>query len=327
MQMPDIWRECMNKRTGISLVYSHGAGQNVRVKRLPKAGETLRAISWDMDCDGAKGTNIAVGLLRLGVDAALIAHTGDDVFSSLASSWIEKEGGSSSFILRDPAMRTMTGVVFVDDEGRNSIVLSDGDDTVPREWIDNGLAARKNDRIFITGFEISHEDALYAMRAARGYGMYTIVNPSPVPDGFWGDFSDADLVVVNETEAMQLSGAAQVEKWERIAESIRSRYCCRNLIITLGKNGYLLDENGIISCESEVEAPVVDTSGAGDGFLLAVAYGLFIGKDLRSSCCWANHYAAISVGIRGTIPSYLDLPSVEMKIRELEENNIEKEEL
>ena len=157
----------MNRGPGISLVYSHGAGQNVRVKRLPQAGETLRAVSWDMDCDGAKGTNIAVGLLRLGVDAALIAHTGDDIFSSLASSWIEQEGGTSSFILRDPAMRTMTGVVFVDDEGRNSIVLSDGDDTVPHEWIDNGLAVRKGDRIFITGFEIAHEDALYAMRRAR----------------------------------------------------------------------------------------------------------------------------------------------------------------
>ena len=327
MLMPDTWRECMNRGPGISLVYSHGAGQNVRVKRLPQAGETLRAVSWDMDCDGAKGTNIAVGLLRLGVDAALIAHTGDDIFSSLASSWIEQEGGTSSFILRDPAMRTMTGVVFVDDEGRNSIVLSDGDDTVPHEWIDNGLAVRKGDRIFITGFEIAHEDALYAMRRAREYGMYTIINPSPVPDGFCSDFSDADLVVVNETEAMQLSGAGQDEKWERIAESICSRYRCRNLIITLGKDGYLLDENGRISCEPEVDAPVVDTSGAGDGFLLAVAYGLFTGKDLSSSCHWANHYAAVSVGIKGTIPSYLDLASAEKKIGELAENHIEKEEL
>ena len=304
------------EKEGIVLVYSHGAGQNILVDKLPEIGETLQAKSWDFNCDGGKGTNIAVGLARLGLKVSLITRVGDDVFADLANSWLIDAGVNIDFVEKDPKVRTSTGAVFVDAEGNNSIILSDGDTHIPHNLINEGLKANERCSIFITGFEIDPNDAIYSMAKAKELGMYTIINPSPSSKEFL--FEDADLVVINEVEARQMIENMEANDYEAVAQEICKNYKCKNLIITLGSKGYLLNTSYGVFKENAWPVPIVDTSGAGDGFLLAVAYALNSGKSLEESCHWANLYSAISVGIRGTIPSYLPIEDVKNKMEKIE---------
>lgn len=307
------------KREGVVLVYSHGAGQNVRVDRLPAVGETRKAISWKLDRDGCKGTNIAVALGRLSIKNTLVTRVGDDLWADLCTGWLREAGTDISYVMRDKKLKTTTGVVFIDQEGRNSIVLGEGDMSVPHDLIDRALDEKKDSRIFITGFEIAEEDALYALRRAKDYGMATLLNPSPVGRSL--DFSAADIVFVNEVEACQILELAGLEKrdksWEEVTELLRRSCQCQDVVLTLGEKGYVLNEMGEISRERGVAVKAVDTSGAGDAFLAAAAYRLHQGSNLKEACRWGNLYAAISAEYSGTIPGYLPLAEAEVRIKEL----------
>lgn len=106
--------------------------------------------------------------------------------------------------------------------------------------------------------------------------------------------------------------------WEETVKLLRISCHCKNVVLTLGEEGYVLDENGKISKGKGMAVNAVDTSGAGDGFLAALAYRLHQGNNLKEACKWANAYAAVSVGYSGTIPGYLPLKEVERKINEME---------
>lgn len=302
----------------VVLVYSNGAGQNVRVNALPKEGETVRALSWDFDRDGAKGTNVAVALGRLGMACSLITRNGDDMNADLCEKWLNDAGVDTTFARRDPSVTTPTGVVFIDKTGRNTIVLSDFDPVIPASLIDEGLAANKEAAWLVTGFEIAEESAVYAVRAAKSYGIRTIINASPVSADHTADLGNADIVVVNEVEARQLLEAKGLrtlpEDEQTLARLICEKYAVGAAVITMGRKGYLAAEGDRVFRGMAVGAfgdDVVDTSGAGDGFLAAMTYKLAMGENLEAACKWANVYAGITVCYSGTIPGYLPLSQVE----------------
>ena len=61
---------------------------------------------------------------------------------------------------------------------------------------------------------------------------------------------------------------------------------------------------------------VVNTAGAGDGFMASTISGLVKGKSLKEAMEWATYYAALSVTIEGTIPAYRYPEEVEAFIKE-----------
>lgn len=299
------------------VVYSHSAGQNVRLSRLPKNGETMRALTWDLDRDGAKGTNVAVAAGRLGIRTALVSRTGDDVWADAADLLLEGCDIDRRYLVRDPLAKTPTGVVFVDEQGNNSIILSPDEQIIPKEQIVEALTAMRGARYCVSGYELHEETADFALRTAKKLGMKTVLNPSPVPKAE-ADFSFVDLLIVNEPEALELlerkAAACAGAEPDGMAKRLQAEYGCPMVVITLGKDGYAGVDRNTAFAGKAVPAKVVDTSGAGDGFLAAVVSGLIRGLRLQDACAWANHYAAFAVEASGTIPGYLSLSDAERRM-------------
>jgi ribokinase len=89
--------------------------------------------------------------------------------------------------------------------------------------------------------------------------------------------------------------------------------------MTLGSEGSVgLDVDGYWEIQAVKLEKVVNSAGAGDGFLAATVARLLWGCDLRSAIDWASKYAALSVTIHGTIPAYRPLAEVEAFIAKLE---------
>ena len=85
----------------------------------------------------------------------------------------------------------------------------------------------------------------------------------------------------------------------------------KTVIITLGENGCLIvDADGAINIPAE-KVKVVDTTGAGDSFIGALANFLATGLTVESSATRAVKVASISVGAKGTqssFPERRDIP-------------------
>lgn len=299
-------------RPELLVIYSHSAGQNVRAKELPQQGKTLWAKSWQCNLDGAKGTNVAVAAARLGTATALISCTGDDFWADLADRLLDGSGVDTTFLVRDRNRSTPTGIVFVDDEGNNAIVLSPDTQSVPFAQIDEALARFAQAGYVASGYELDEASANYALRKAKEAGIKTALNTSPVPQQR-PDLSFVTLLFVNEYEALELLRLAGIPPKPDMKDNLlelQHEYGCDQIVITMGCHGYICIDGNRFFAQDGLHIKPVDTSGAGDGFMGAVLSELIRGQSLEEACRFANVYAAFAVQKQGTVPGYLTRESL-----------------
>ncbi len=289
----------------VIVLNSHGVGQICHVKRLPRRGETLEAKNWKVEEDGGKGATVSVALGRLKVSTGYIGKVGFDPWGDMGDKWMSEAGVDTTYMYRDASVSTGTGLIMVDEDGHNTIV--DGDSAcqaLTYEETHAAIEAMKEAKVFITGFGMPFKKALDGAQIAKNeFGMITLCNTSPLPDEPMGDLSYIDYVVLNDIEGRLLIGLPEdsQEPYDNILHKISDNYHCKSIIMTCGEHGSaVLDKDGYFTI---MPTPVkaVDTIGAGDGYLAAVAANLVWGNSLRDACTWASKYAAFKVTRKGSM--------------------------
>lgn len=296
-----------NRSIDVIVMNSHGVGQVCRVHRLPRRGETMEAWDWHVEEDGGKGVTVSVALGRLGINLGYIGKVGYDPWGDMGEKWMQEAGVDTTFMYRDHAVSTGTGLIMIDDEGLNTIV--DGDSAcraLTEEEIRNAIYAMSGAKFFVTGFGMPYQKSLLGAKIAKEeFGMTTFCNASPLPSGSMDDLIFIDYLVVNDIEARVLCGMPEDAPLlpEDLLNRIVANLRCSGVIMTCGSEGSaILDKNGYYFIPgTKVEA--VYTIGAGDGYLAATIAGLVWGNSLKKSCEWASLYAAYKVTRPGTMSS------------------------
>lgn len=310
----------MERKTDVIVLNSHGVGQYAYADRMPKWGETMRVSHWHIDQDGGKGTNISVALGRLGLGVSYVGKVGNDPWGDLGEKWMQDAGVDTTFLYRTDEVSTGTALIILGPNGENAII--DGDSSSEMLTIEEVIAAidaRREAKIFVTGFEIPEHLSLAGAKYAKQLGMITFLNPSPLPTSPTGELSYIDYLVLNQVEAKFLVGVSEEDGKEPrdILRDLKSLYKCPNIILTLGAEGSCtLDEKDEFwSTPAPRPEKIINTAGAGDGYLSALVYKLFSGATLKEATDWASQYASLTVTIHGTIPAYRPLEEVEAFIR------------
>ena len=314
-----------NRPIDVIVLNSHGVGQICHVKRLPRRGETMEATHWRVEEDGGKGATVSVALGRMGVSTGYIGKVGYDPGGDMGDQWMSDSGVDTTYMYRDHSVSTGTGLIMVDEDGLNTIV--DGDSACAAlTWDETHAAieAMKEAKVFITGFGMPYRKALDGAKIAKEeFGMTTLCNASPLPNEPMGDLSYIDYLVLNDIEARLLCGLPEEsdEPYEAILRKIQQEYHTKGVIMTCGAEGSAVldgDEFWIVA-PTKVEA--VDTIGAGDGYLAAVAANLVWGRTLRQATEWASKYAAYKVTRKGSMTrkpgcGYPEMPDIEEFMRQ-----------
>ena len=142
-----------------------------------------------------------------------------------------------------------------------------------------------------------------AADAARQAGARVVVNPSPWSDAFRQAEITADVLIVNEHEALALTGrnieAALTSPVETCAEAR-----CHALIITRGGDTTLcLTESGEVLSISPPSVIPVDTVGAGDSFAGSFTVAFCEGMPLPEAIGFANAAGALATLTHGAQPA------------------------
>jgi len=303
----------MNRKEVIVL-NSHGVGQYAYTDHMPKWGETLSVKNWYVAEDGGKGSNISVALGRLGVDTAYIGKVGNDPWGDLGEKWMADAGVDTTYMYRTDEVSTGTGLILIGPDGQNTVI--DGDSSavaLTEQEVSQAMDAMKGSKYFITGFEVPMQIALAGAKYAKQLGMCTALNPSPLPEEPMGELDYIDYLFINEIEARYICNETENPNIDRLKliKEVQETYGVANVVMTMGSEGSM----ALCGEESWVIAPVkadkvVNTAGAGDGFMAAAIANLVWGKSLREAMEWAGKYAALSVTIEGTIPAYRPLDEV-----------------
>lgn len=153
------------------------------------------------------------------------------------------------------------------------------------------------------------------VKALRNFKGTSILNAAPamcLPEDI---LTIPSILCVNELEAEGLTGI-EIKGIADVADTIThfEKQGCRMAIVTLGKLGAAFNESGkIVHVPLPREVKAIDTCGAGDAFIGALAH--FIAKYPQAT--WIQkigasvEIASHSVQFKGTQTSFVDFPSID----------------
>lgn len=274
-----------------------------QVPRLPRPGETVTGGTFVTVC-GGKGANQAVAAARCGADVRFITRLGDDAHGNALRESLQGEGIAVHPNEPDPESPTGTALILVDAQGENAIAVAPGanhrltPDDLERhtgDFTDAGVA--------LFQMEVPADTVAAGLSLARRHGLKTVLNFAPAVEERAMIGPDVSLLVVNETEAGQLTGI----QWQ-VDEQLDALLALGvgGVVLTLGDRGaaFVSPEHRGEVAGYAVEP--VDTTGAGDTFCGALCAELARGAALAQAvrfACAAGALATTALGAQSAIPS------------------------
>ncbi len=295
----------------VLVVGSLNADLVMRTPKLPLPGETVLGGSFQIVA-GGKGANQAVAAARLGAAVKMIGRVGDDQFGALLRRELQTANVDASGVCTDREAPTGTATVLVDAAGQNSIVVASGCNArLSASDIAADAEQFAHAAFLVLQLEIPLETNFAAVAAAHAHGVPVILNAAPaqaLPAAF---VAAADWLVVNEVEAMQLSGATLHSRDDAQAAAARLRHSGQRVIVTLGAAGAVVVGDAGAWHYPAPAIDVVDTVAAGDAFVGALAAALHAGADDHEALRYAVIAGSLACTKEGAIPSLPGAAAVE----------------
>ena len=272
--------------------------------RVPAAGETVIGDRFVMGF-GGKGANQAVMAARLGAKVSIVGALGDDVYAGMTVDNLIAQEVDATHVAR---VEGSSGVapIWVEPDGTNRIIVVPGaNDLVDPVVAAAALRSMRHVDAVIGQLEIPQPVTASGFRAARERGAVTILNPAPAA-ALDADLLDcADWLIPNETEFAILAGLDRFDPSDDAALAAFGARIRPRLAVTLGSRGAAVGgEDGTVTRVPAVPVTAVDTTGAGDAFVGAFAFGLAAGIDELAAVRLGIACASDSVTRTGTQRSF-----------------------
>ncbi len=266
----------------------------LEVAAPPRPGETVLARKAEL-LPGGKGANQAVAASRLGSRVRMVGMVGEDAIGVALRQGLAAEGILTDTVDTAPGMSGMAAISLTPD-GENAITVAQG--------ANGELAAARilalPDELFackalLVQLEVPLAAVAAAARRARAQGAIILLNPSPPRQDLEEAVGLSQWLVPNRLEATLLTGIADPAAAGRALLAQGPEVVC----VTLGAEGALVVTRGE---ERQIAAPkvqAVDTTGAGDAFMGALAVALCEGRDPFGAAEFAVAAGALATRRKG----------------------------
>ena len=274
----------------------------LRIDDLPAVGLDTAATDQRITTGGA-AANCAVAAARLGIGVDLVARVGDDLFSDLVIENLERHGVGTSAVERTEGLSPLV-VALSDSRGQRSFVSSRGPASgrIPAEVYLPRLDEAS--MVHLSGYSFqdpgSRSVALHLMEEARRRKTPLSLDPSPLfaenyrTESGW--LEGIDYLFPNLHEATAITGRSSPEE----AAQVLRRLGAETVVVTMGGDGCLvLDDSGPVRIPAITEFPMVDTTGAGDGFAGGFLAVTLAGGAPSQAARVGNLVAARTISERG----------------------------
>jgi ribokinase len=276
------------------------------VPHIVRKGETIP--TEQREVSGGKGLNQAIALVRAGADVFMAGIVGSDGAPLLET--LRIAGVNLSFVkqLDEPSGHAL---VQRTPDGANAIIVYGGtNNQITTGMIDAVLQNFQSGDMLLLQNEISN--VAYAMERAKAKGLQVAFNPSPVTDELLRyPLALVDVFILNEVEGQSIARMESSVDYPAILERLRKEFPGSKIALTIGKGGVLYRDEEQFLAHGIYDAPVVDTTAAGDTFcgyfLCCMAKGMGAAKALE----YASKASSLAVGKKGAAASIPIMAEVE----------------
>jgi ribokinase len=293
--------------TGVFVVGSINQDFVLSVERRPDPGETVTDAQLSKG-NGGKGANQAAAAALLGADVKLLGRVGDDGLGQPLVEALADKGVDTSLIQAAPDWSTGTAFITVTPDGENAITVAPGANrSLSPDDIDEALGSIRGARVLVAQMEVPPEVVLRAVEVATRQGTRALVNLAPPTRVARELLEKVDPIVVNEHEAAFLL-ENDVEGVDGALSAAPELLALgpKSVVITLGGDGAVFSDGASAKHVASPEVEVVDTTGAGDAFVGALAVQLARDASLEDAVAYAVRAGAAAVtkeGAQGALPT------------------------
>lgn len=278
------------------------------MESFPVKGETIQGLSFQQTM-GGKGANQAMAAHKSGGNVSFITFLGNDVNGRSTLDYYKKEGLDVTLSLLIDDVPSGTAMIWVDNNGDNSIVIIPGANSrLDSDYIFKLEEYIARASVVVLQMEIPLQTIETICSLAHKNNTMVMLNVAPAYQLNDSLLKTIDILVVNKTEAEALTGVkVELGKEEDVLDLLLNRGV-KTVILTLGEKGSILKNQGAIYFVPAHRVKTVDTTAAGDTFC-----GAFIAEYMKGKCFikaleYATAASAICVTRMGAQPS---IPSQE----------------
>lgn len=283
----------------VAVVGSANVDLVVRTSRLPRPGETLTGEEFGRYF-GGKGANQAVAAARLGAEVSFFGKVGDDPFGQEVAEALEGEGVDISYLGRAHGKPTGMAMIFVLENGENTIVRVPGaNGEVDREYLEPLVAEIARAEVLLLQLEIPVPAIAFLLEELPPTYPLVILDPAPVAPLDSLRLERVEILTPNQVELASLTGQHEMRAGGKqlLEKGVRAVIC------KSGAEGAFLITKGEELYVPAFPVSPVDTTACGDAFNGALAVALAEGKSLPEAIRWGNAAGALAATRRGAQPS------------------------
>lgn len=288
-------------RTKIVVIGNMNMDIIINTDKIPAPGELIVSNNI-FSTPGGKGINQAIGAGKLGGFVHAIGRLGDDtdghtILDTLSTFNIKTEG-----VYIDSSSSTGKAFITVPD-GNNSCVISypGSNSFFDVRQLNKCTHLFTNTDYCLISTELSPDVITHAVKRCKKAGVKVFLKPSTTGKIGRSLLEKIDYLVPNEMELNQLipSPGSLEEKVEKLF-----KICHNTIIVTMGANGCYLKNDDYHCFFPAADFTPVDTTGAANCFISALAVSLGEGNDLPYAICFATFAAGLSITQHGTQSSF-----------------------
>jgi len=260
----------------------------------PQADEKMLANAMQL-AGGGPAANAAVCIARLGGKAAFCGYLGHDLFGETHLKELKREGVDTSLVVRGDYPTPVSQILAKPDGSRSVINFKVDTPTLTA----NAIATPKPAKIIM--FD-GHEPSLsqHLCQWAKRHGMITVLDAGSLHQGTRALTKTIDYLIASEKFSSQLTEADD----SRIAlQRLRKHTACA--VITMGNKGLSWSRKNEYGGMHAFEVDAIDSTGAGDAFHAAFAYGMsqhMAWDALLRYASAAGALACTKLGARTSLP-------------------------
>ncbi|HAF6016187.1 TPA: sugar kinase [Salmonella enterica] len=268
------------------------------VEGLPTEGGKYVAKRYT-EVGGGPAATAAVAAAKLGAQVDFIGRVGDDDTGNSMLAELESLGVNTRYTRRYTQARSSQSAIMVDAKGERIIVNYPSPDLLPDAGWLNDIDFSQWDVVLA---DVRwHDGAKQAFTLARQAGVMTVLDGDITPQDI------SELVALSDHAAFSEPGLARLTGMSEAIDALKKAQMLTNghVYVTRGSEGCYWLEKAAVRHQPGFTVEVVDTTGAGDVFHGALAFGLASGYAIEEAVRFASGVAALKCtrpGGRAGIP-------------------------